>query len=154
MLLCLGLAVRAALLVFGSWQDAHAQVKFTDIDYEVITDAAAFMARGGSPFERSTYRYTPLLAAALVPNVTLHKSFGKLLFCAADMLAALDETLHTAHIELCFAEMKGPVKDKLKRFGLFARLGEDLFFPTIGAAVGGYLKTFPVEWVDWEDRGT
>jgi MFS superfamily sulfate permease-like transporter len=71
---------------------------------------------------------------------------------AADMLASLDETLHAAGIELCFAEMKGPVKDKLKRFGLFARLGEELFFPTVGAAVGGYLKTFPVEWVDWEDR--
>ena len=38
---------------------------------------------------------------------------------AADMLAELDETLHTAGIELCFAEMKDPVKDKLKRFGLF-----------------------------------
>jgi high affinity sulfate transporter 1 len=72
---------------------------------------------------------------------------------AADVLATLDETLHAAGIELCFAEMKGPVKDKLKRFGLFARLGEDLFFPTVGAAVGDYLKRFPVEWVDWEDRG-
>lgn len=88
MLLWLGLAVRAVLLVFGAWQDAHAQVKYTDIDYEVITDGAAFMVRGGSPFERSTYRYTPLLAGALVPNVTLHKSFGKVLFSAADLVAA------------------------------------------------------------------
>jgi phosphatidylinositol glycan class M len=88
MLLKLGLAVRAVLLLVGAWQDAHGQVKFTDIDYEVVTDGAARMAKGGSPFERSTYRYTPLLAAALVPNVTLHKAFGKLLFCAADLLAA------------------------------------------------------------------
>ncbi|KAL4855940.1 GPI mannosyltransferase 1 [Chlorella vulgaris] len=88
MLLQLGLAVRAVLLLVGAWQDAHGQVKFTDIDYEVVTDGAARMAQGGSPFERSTYRYTPLLAAALVPNVTLHKAFGKLLFCAADLLAA------------------------------------------------------------------
>ena len=51
---------------------------------------------------------------------------------SADMLAELDETLHAAGIELCFAEMKDPVKDKLKRFGLFARLGEETFFPTIG----------------------
>ena len=58
---------------------------------------------------------------------------------AADMLAELDETLRAAGIELCFAEMKDPVKDKLKRFGLFARLGEDTFFPTVGAAVSGYL---------------
>ncbi len=71
---------------------------------------------------------------------------------AADMLAELDQTLDTAGIELCFAEMKGPVKDKLKRFGLFARLGEDAFFPTVGAAVSGYLEAHAVDWVDWEDR--
>jgi high affinity sulfate transporter 1 len=71
---------------------------------------------------------------------------------AADMLAELDKTLHAAGIELGFAEMKDPVKDKIKRFGLFARLGEETFFPTVGAAVGSYLKSFPVDWVDWEDR--
>jgi len=71
---------------------------------------------------------------------------------SADMLAELDETLHAAGIELCFAEMKDPVKDKLKRFGLFTRLGEETFFPTMGAAVSHYLATHPVEWADWEDR--
>ncbi len=71
---------------------------------------------------------------------------------SADMLAELDETLHAAGIELCFAEMKDPVKDKLKRFGLFARLGDETFFPTIGKAVSSYLKTHAVEWQDWEDR--
>ena len=71
---------------------------------------------------------------------------------AADSLAELDDRLHAAGIELCFAEMKDPVKDKLKRFGLFARLGEERFFPTIGAAVGSYLATHAVDWVDWEDR--
>ena len=71
---------------------------------------------------------------------------------SADMLAELDETLHAAGIELCFAEMKDPVKDKLKRFGLFARLGEEIFFPTVGSAVSSYLKTHTVEWDDWEDR--
>jgi high affinity sulfate transporter 1 len=71
---------------------------------------------------------------------------------AADSLAELDDRLRAAGIELCFAEMKDPVKDKLKRFGLFARLGEETFFPTIGAAVSRYLATHPVDWVDWEDR--
>ena len=70
---------------------------------------------------------------------------------AADIVAQLDDTLHAAGIEMHFAEMKGPVKDKFKRFGLFARLGEDSFFPTIGAAVSAYLDTFAVEWSDWED---
>ena len=72
---------------------------------------------------------------------------------SADMLAELDETLHAAGIKLCVAEMKDPVKDKLKRFGLFGRLGEAAFFPTIGAAVSRYLATHQVDWVDWEDAG-
>ena len=71
---------------------------------------------------------------------------------AADMLAELDDELQRAGIELAFAEMKDPVKDKLKRFGLFTRLGEELFFPTIGKAVDGYLEASGVEWVDWEER--
>lgn len=70
---------------------------------------------------------------------------------SADMLAELDETLHAAGIKLCVAEMKDPVKDKLKRFGLFARLGETAFFPTIGTAVDNYLMIHPVDWED-EDR--
>jgi hypothetical protein len=57
------------------------------------------------------------------------------------------------NVELKFAELKDPVKDKLKRFGLFVQIGENAFFPTVGAAVGSYLETHTVEWVDWEDRG-
>jgi high affinity sulfate transporter 1 len=71
---------------------------------------------------------------------------------AADAICELDDTLHAAGIELCFAEMKDPVKDKLKRFGLFTRLGEQTFFATIDEAVSTYRATHPVEWVDWEDR--
>jgi MFS superfamily sulfate permease-like transporter len=71
---------------------------------------------------------------------------------AADMLAELDDALRSAGIELCFAEMKDPVKDKLKRFGLFSRLGGDLFFPTLGEAVSTYVHTQQVAWVDWQER--
>jgi high affinity sulfate transporter 1 len=71
---------------------------------------------------------------------------------AADMLVELDDTLNQAGIELCFAEMKDPVKDKLKRFEIFARFGEMMFFPTVGAAVNNYLATHAVAWNDREDR--
>jgi high affinity sulfate transporter 1 len=71
---------------------------------------------------------------------------------AGDTLAELDEALHAQGIELCFAELKDPVKDKLKKFGLLAQLGENYFFPTLGAAVSGYLDVHDVEWEDWEDR--
>jgi high affinity sulfate transporter 1 len=71
---------------------------------------------------------------------------------AGDTLAELDKALHAQGIELCFAELKDPVKDKMKKFGLLAQLGENSFFPTIGAAVSGYLEIQDVEWEDWEDQ--
>jgi high affinity sulfate transporter 1 len=71
---------------------------------------------------------------------------------AADALSELDDSLHAAGVELCFAEMKDPVKDKLKQFGLFTRLGEHTFFATLGQAVNAYLEIHKVDWVDWEDR--
>jgi high affinity sulfate transporter 1 len=71
---------------------------------------------------------------------------------AADALSELDDDLFAAGVELCFAEMKDPVKDKLKRFGIFRRLGEHTFFPTLGEAVNSYLATHDVDWVDWKDR--
>jgi high affinity sulfate transporter 1 len=71
---------------------------------------------------------------------------------SADALAELDDKLEAAGIEMCFAELKDPVKDKLKRFGLYEHFGEKFFFPTIGEAVDAYLKTYNVDWVDWEDR--
>lgn len=64
---------------------------------------------------------------------------------AADMLDELNETLRAADIKLCVAEMKDPVKDKLKRFGVFERLGETAFFVTIGTAVNSYLKRHPAQ---------
>ena len=70
---------------------------------------------------------------------------------ACDVVAELDRSLHAQGIEFCFAELKDPVKDKLKRFGLFAQLGENYFFPTIGVAVARYLETNNVEWEDRED---
>jgi len=71
---------------------------------------------------------------------------------AVDTLAELDAALHAAGTELCFAELKDPVKDKLKRFGLFEQIGERFFFPTIDAAVSSYVADHAVDWVDWKDR--
>ena len=71
---------------------------------------------------------------------------------AADVLIELDEALKQAGVELRFAELKDPVKDKLKRFEIFARFGEGSFFPTIDSAVETYLETHGVDWADWEDQ--
>jgi high affinity sulfate transporter 1 len=65
---------------------------------------------------------------------------------SADMLDLLERELHQSGVELRFAEMKDPVKDKLKRFELFERFGESSFYPTIGAAVDAYLEDHSVDW--------
>jgi high affinity sulfate transporter 1 len=71
---------------------------------------------------------------------------------AADIVAELDDSLHAEGIELCFAEMKDPVKDKLKRFELFSRFGADTFYATLGEAVTAYLRSHAVEWADCEEE--
>jgi high affinity sulfate transporter 1 len=70
---------------------------------------------------------------------------------AAEMLEELDKELGARGVELAFAELKDPVKDRLERYGLQKRLGRDFFFPTIGVAVKAYLDRNQVEWRDWED---
>jgi high affinity sulfate transporter 1 len=65
---------------------------------------------------------------------------------SADMLAELEQTLRASGIELRFAEVKDPVKDKLKRFELLDRFGAGAFYPTIGAAVDAYLAEHAVDW--------
>ncbi|KAK8121899.1 glycosyltransferase family 50 [Apiospora sp. TS-2023a] len=112
--------LRAVLLVYGLWQDANSPLKYTDIDYLVFTDAARLtfsppsfpspdycpdptlfnrlLLGIGSPYDRETYRYTPLLAYLLWPTTpaasaslpgprVLWASWGKILFAAADLAA-------------------------------------------------------------------
>ncbi|WP_157651395.1 STAS domain-containing protein, partial [Burkholderia ubonensis] len=54
---------------------------------------------------------------------------------AADRLVALADELRERGIALCFAEMKGLVKDRLRAYGLFDTFGEANFFPTVTDAV-------------------
>jgi phosphatidylinositol glycan class M len=79
---------RAVLLIYGRWQDANSPVKYTDIDYLVFTDASRYLATNSSPYDRATYRYTPLLAWLLYPTNWggLWFEFGKVLFAAGDVV--------------------------------------------------------------------
>ena len=65
---------------------------------------------------------------------------------SADMLAELQQALLESGVEMRFAEMKDPVKEKLKRFELLERFGAASFHPTIGAAVDAYLEQHSVDW--------
>jgi high affinity sulfate transporter 1 len=75
--------------------------------------------------ERDDIRYVVLAAE---PITSLDST-------AVDELVHLDDTLAREGIELIIAEMKGPVKDDLRRRGLGDRFGPERFAPTVGAAV-------------------
>lgn len=60
---------------------------------------------------------------------------------ATDTLVELDKHLEREGIDLVFAEMKGPIKDRLVRFGVGSRFGPDHFFPTTNNAVKAYRGT-------------
>jgi MFS superfamily sulfate permease-like transporter len=73
---------------------------------------------------------------------------------AAEMLEELDKELEARGVELAFAEMKDPVKDRLRRYELTTQIGDHRFFPTVGVAVKAFLVEAKVIWLDWEDAET
>ncbi|KAE9446245.1 hypothetical protein C3L33_21856, partial [Rhododendron williamsianum] len=88
-LLLFSAVLRLLLILYGEWQDTHMEVRYTDVDYLVFSDAASLMASGKSPYERTTYRYSPLIAFLVIPNSMIHRSWGKFVFSASDLLVGL-----------------------------------------------------------------
>jgi len=84
--LALSACVRILLIAYGCYHDARHVVKYTDIDYQVFTEAATYVSEGESPYQSPTYRYTPVLAWLLLPNVYFHALWGKVLFSFFDLL--------------------------------------------------------------------
>jgi phosphatidylinositol glycan class M len=80
--------LRVGLFFYGLWQDANSPMKYTDIDYYVFTDAARYVSHSQSPYERETYRYTPILSWMLFPTAWPGNwfSFGKGLFALSDLV--------------------------------------------------------------------
>ena len=81
--------IRFTLIIYGTIHDKYMDVKYTDIDYTVFTDAARHIVNGESPYLKDTYKYTPLLAYLVTPNILLHPLFGKCLFCVVDIFVVL-----------------------------------------------------------------
>ena len=59
---------------------------------------------------------------------------------AAEMLADLDLELNADGIHLVFAELKGPVQDKMVRYGLLETIDHRHFCPTIEIAVTSFYQ--------------
>jgi high affinity sulfate transporter 1 len=71
---------------------------------------------------------------------------------AAEVVERLDDELAARGIRLVFAELKGPVKDRLARYGFGARFEPGDFYPTIGTVVSDYVTSTGTTWTDWTDE--
>lgn len=85
----LGILIRILFLLIGLYMDLYSHVKFTDLDYKVVTDGAKYVLQGKSPYERHTFRYTPFLAYLMIPNVTWNENFGKIFLVLCDILVGI-----------------------------------------------------------------
>jgi MFS superfamily sulfate permease-like transporter len=56
----------------------------------------------------------------------------------AETLGLVLDELDARDIEFSFAELKGPAKDRLGRYGLYDRIGDAFFYSTLGDAVMTY----------------
>ena len=115
----------------------------------VITrfDAPLFFANGAV----FTEHIRTLVASAPEPVrwvVVASEAITGLDTTALDDLVALDDELAKRGISLVFAEMKGPIKDRLIRFGVSSRFGPEHFFPTVTNAVRSYKRLFGLDQQD------
>jgi high affinity sulfate transporter 1 len=113
-------------------------------------DAPLFFANAGV-FEEGLLRAVEAAPQPVRRIVVAAEPITDVDTTAADMLIGLARELSTGGIELAFAELKGPPKDKLAAYGLLELIGEERFYSTIGDAVHAHVDEHGVEWRDWED---
>jgi high affinity sulfate transporter 1 len=68
-----------------------------------------------------------------------------------ESLRDLLKDLAAVDASVAFAEFKGPVRDRLRRYGVYDEIGDENFFSTVDHAVTQYLLTIgedPLAWVD------
>lgn len=87
--LIISFVIRLALIWYGVYHDSVSTVPYTDVDYKVLTDASRHILNSSTPYNRHTYRYTPLIAIALIPNIILHECFGKVMFSLMDLVVGV-----------------------------------------------------------------
>ncbi|TFD80733.1 SulP family inorganic anion transporter [Cryobacterium sp. Sr8] len=117
-------------------------------------DAPLFFANGGifDDYVRATVTaadsdvHTVILAAEPITDIDT---------TAVEELLELDDFLASRGITLIFAEMKGPVKDHLRDYGLTRRFPPERFARTVGEAVDEATGTLrgDLEGTEWDGDG-
>ena len=82
--------IRMVLVYVAKLVDENtSNMRYTDTDYDVFSDAATHVFNGDSPYKRHTYRYTPLAAYICLVNNYMHPLMGKVVFCLIDCAMGL-----------------------------------------------------------------
>lgn len=113
-------------------------------------DAQLFFANGEMFREQAKHA----VANAPTPThrlVVVADAITNIDITAADALVSLYHELKHQGIELCFAGLKGQIKDRLHAYGTLDIIGHDIFAPTVGSAVNIYRATHEVNWKDWDE---
>ena len=79
------LTIRFIIIILTEYLYYSHGVLYTDIDYHVFSDGAKLVSNLESPYERETYRYTPILAALMIPNIKIWYPIGKFLLSTIDV---------------------------------------------------------------------
>ena len=79
------LIIRYVIIIITEYLYYNYGILYTDIDYHVFSDGAKHVSKLESPYERETYRYTPLLAALMIPNIKIWYPIGKFLLSTIDV---------------------------------------------------------------------
>ncbi|XP_059045743.1 GPI mannosyltransferase 1 [Achroia grisella] len=111
-----GAIIRLILIIYGDFHDKTYDVPYTDVDYKVFSDAARHVIDGNSPYQRHTYRYSPLLAFLMIPNILIARNFGKALFSVFDLLVAIAIKILVEH------QFQTKDKEKLSKIAVYCTL--------------------------------
>lgn len=114
--LIVGVVIRLILIVYGDIHDKIYDVPYTDVDYKVFTDAARHVIVGNSPYKRHTYRYSPIIAYLMMPNIVIGRNFGKVLFSIFDILVTIAVKILVKH------QLGLSAKDKVSKIPVYCSL--------------------------------
>lgn len=85
----ISIVLRTGLILFGDHFEDQQHLGLTDIDYKIYTEAGEIVQNGGSPYDRHTYRYSPIVAYLMIVNQYFGFTAGKFVLVVFDVIALL-----------------------------------------------------------------
>lgn len=85
----ISIVLRVSLILMAAHFEDPQHLSLTDIDYKIYSEAAQYVTSGGSPYDRHTYRYSPLLSYLMIVNQYFGFAAGKFVLVIFDVIALI-----------------------------------------------------------------